>query len=99
MENMAKGVAKRVVKSSVNKAAVPTVVKIAQVVGAEASTGTAIGSLSGAAATSATLASVGSGASAALGAVGIAVAPAAAGAAIVGAVAYGIGSAICSIFD
>jgi len=75
-------------------AAVPVAVATASTIGTTAGTGTAIATLSGAAATSATLAAIGGPASGALAVIGIPLAPAIAGGAIVvgvaGAVGYGI---------
>ena len=74
--------------------ATPVAVACASYMGSTASTGTAISALSGAAATSATLAAIGGPAAAFLGMVGLSVAPAVVGGAIVtglaGAAAWGI---------
>ena len=90
----AQDVAKVAVHYVVDAASVPAAVSTASAMGVTASTGTAISSLSGAAAVSATSAAVGAPVSTALGAVGIAVAPAVVGGAIIVAtgavVAWGI---------
>ena len=76
-----------------------TVVTIASEIGATASTGTAISSLNGAASTSATAAAMGAPVAEALGAIGILVAPAVAGAAIIGGIGLGIGYLVSKLFD
>ncbi len=82
--------------------AVPVAVAGASYMGVTASTGTAISALSGAAATSATLAAIGGPASVCLGIVGISVAPAVVGGAIVAgagaAVAWGINKLMDKLF-
>ena len=87
------------VDTAVEVAAVPATVALASTSGMTAGTGTAIASLSGAAATSATLASIGSSGAAALGAVGIVAAPAVVGGAIVGAAALGVAWGVNRIID
>ncbi len=89
----AKDVAKAAVHYGAGVAATPAAVAGASALGATASTGTAISTLSGAAAVSATSAAIGAPVSAALSAVGIAVAPAVVGGVIIlgtaTAIAYG----------
>ena len=97
--NLGKSIAKAVVQTGVEAAAMPTAVVVASELGVTASTGTAISSLSGAAATSATAAAIGAPVAEALGAVGVAVAPAVAGAVIVASVGLGVGYLLTRLFD
>lgn len=94
----AKAVTKIAISVTADAVAVPTAVASASAVGATASTGTAIASLSGAAATSATLAAIGGPASVALGAVGIAVAPAVVGGALLTGAGFAVGTGINWLF-
>ena len=84
--------AKTTINIVVEGAAIPAAVATASSLGVTASTGTAIGSLSGAAATSATLSVIGGPASIALGTVGIVVSPVVIG----GVIVVGIGAVIAA---
>jgi hypothetical protein len=93
-----KDVAKVAVDYVVTTNAVPAVVTVASELGVTASTGTAISTLSGAAATNATVAAVGSSVSTALGAAGIVVTPMVVGGAVITCVAIGVAYGINTLF-
>lgn len=98
--NIAKSITKGVARYGVKKYAPTVATKIVAAVGTRASTGTAISTLSGAAATSSAMAVIGTPISAALGAVGISVAPAVAGATAVGfAAGFVVNKLVDIIFD
>lgn len=90
IETVAKGIGKTAVSIGAESVAIPTAVVVSKAIGATASTGTAISTLSGAAATNATLAGIGAQTSAVIGALGITVAPVVVGGAIVCGVAAGL---------
>ncbi len=90
IETVAKGIGKTAVSIGAESVAIPTAIAVSKAIGATASTGTAISTLSGAAATNATLAGIGAHASAVIGTLGITVAPMVVGGAIVCGVAAGL---------
>jgi len=101
MKKLVKTAAKVATKQVVKKASIPVAVQTASLLGVEAGTGTAISSLSGAAATSATAAAVGGTViegAAAIG-IGVTAAPAVVGAAVIGGIGIGVACLIDSIFD